>query len=219
MESIPWYRSPVFVGLIVAFLSKGIEVLGLADKVAPDQVANIVNWILDGVTLASLAFAGFKRYKSSIQPLAVTKAGAEEKTLTMKSHPLIGAFLLLTTFLMLTGCPATLAVKEAQTTEQRAGALIGDFTIFQRAALEIGNDETVPVEVRQRIVAAPIALRPAVDQGIELLRSYRMVSGQLAAGTTTEDKVRIAAANLTAWIVDLTPKIAALRQTIEESRK
>jgi len=224
-------------GTIRGLIAATLPLLGLiatlfgVDKAVFDTVADKwVQILLALLTAGGVAWAAWSRLFNPTPPLTETaaqktvdkiNAGTLETTTPtdLRSHPLVGVLLLLTTILMLTGCPATLAVKEAQTMEQRAGALIGDFTIFQRAALEIGNDTSVPTDVRQKVVAAPIALRPAVDHGIDLLRSYRLVSEQLARGVTGEDRVRIAAANLTAWIVDLTPKIAALRQTIEESRK
>ncbi len=115
---------------------------------------------------------------------------------------------------MLFGC-AQLGVQAAQTNEQRAAALLGDFTVFQKAALKIGEDETVPANVRKAVLDAPIAAKPAVDELDTALRTYREIALQVKAGTTTDEKLQIAAQNLVVWITRVTPQIKQLRATIE----
>lgn len=128
------------------------------------------------------------------------------------------AFVALACVSVFMGCAAQ---RKAETLEQRAGALLGDFNIFQSAALHVGSDASVPEDVRRKVVSAAVALKPAVDQLDELLRSYIAIKAELDAATDTETKTRtqarleVAAANLAAWITDITPKIRALRTTLE----
>ena len=74
--------------------------------------------------------------------------------------------------------------------EQRAGALIGDFNIFQSAALHVGSDTAVPEEVRRNVVNTAVGLKPAVDSLDELLRSYISIKAELEAAPDAETKTR-----------------------------
>lgn len=114
----------------------------------------------------------------------------------------------------LTGC-GTLAASRAETFEQKGAALLGDFTLYQRASVKIGEDPTVSNEIRRAVLQAVIAAKPVADKGDTLLREYRSVRAQLATGTTTDEKVAIAAANLQGWISEITPLIRSLRTSVE----
>ncbi len=225
-------------GTIRGLIAATLPLLGLIatlfgiDQAVFDAAADKwVQILLALLTAGGVAWAAWSRLFNPTPPLTETAAQKTADKInagtlqtaagrgSMSSHPLIGLILLGMTVVMMTGCPAGLALKEAQTVEQRAAALVGDFTIFQRAAIEIGNDETIPLEVRQRVVEAPIALKPGIDHLLALLATYRTVSEQLAAGATTDDKLQIAAASLGSWVTDLAPKIAALRKTVKEARK
>lgn len=212
MDAIPWYRSPVFVSLLVAFVVQTARVFHVNRFATDADAQQLVDWILNLATLISLAAGLWKRYTSKVQPLAISKPSADAKALP-KCHPGVVLFLALAAT-MLVGCEH-LGVQEAQTTEQKAAALLGDFGIFQKAALKIGEDPTVPATVRKQVLDAPIALKPVVDSLDEALRTYRDIALQLKAGQTTDAKLQIASANLLTWVNRVTPQIKALRTTIE----
>lgn len=115
---------------------------------------------------------------------------------------------------LMSGC-SSLAIGHAQTTEQKAAALLGDFTLYQRASIKIGEDQTVPVEVRRAALEAEGKAKPIADKLDESLREYRAIANQLRAGQSTDDKLRIAASNLTSWIQQLEPLVRSLRSTVE----
>lgn len=75
MDAIVWYRSPVFVGLIVSFISQVLAIVGV-DSIAPDAVAKLVDLGLQLLALGSAAYAVYKRKTSALQPLTVTTKGA-----------------------------------------------------------------------------------------------------------------------------------------------
>lgn len=213
MDAIPWYRSPVFVSLLSAFILQGAHLLGLSQTFSDADAQKWTDFILNGLTMLSLIYGAWKRWRSGIQPLAISKPSADAKALP-KCHPATIALALAAAGMFLGGCQH-LGVQEAQTTEQKAAALLGDFGVFQRAALAIGSDATVPENVRRAVLDAPIAAKPAVDQLDEALRSYREIALQLKAGATTDDKLHIAATNLATWVARVAPQIKALRATIE----
>ncbi len=216
MDAIPWYKSPVFAGSIVAVITNLLALTGLSERFAEVDVAKLVDAGLQIFGTLAAGWAAWKRWRSTIQPLALTKEGAVSKSLP-QCHPFAVVLSMLLAAALLSGC-VTWGVKAAQTNEQRAAALLGDFTIFQQAALKVGQDTSVPLEVRRAILDAPIAAKPFVDELDAALREYRAVALELERGTTTEEKVAIAAQNLVRWITEVQPRIARLRELIEGVR-
>lgn len=89
-EAIPWYRSPVFVGVATAILAqlavvlpKVAAALGLT---SPDAINHSVNAIFDSISLAATAYAAIKRVKAPIQPLTTTQAKADVHPATIKAQ-------------------------------------------------------------------------------------------------------------------------------------
>lgn len=125
--------------------------------------------------------------------------------------------LVILTLPLLTGCPGTLAVQRAETFEQKAAALLGDFNLYQSGSVQIGEDPTVSPSVRKAVLDEVIAAKPLADRGDSFLRAYRQVQRQLAAGETPDQQLAIAAANLKGWILDFTPLVSSLRTKVEEA--
>ncbi|TXH43824.1 MAG: hypothetical protein E6Q97_33590 [Desulfurellales bacterium] len=208
--TIPWYRSQVFASALISIVSQVAVLAGLADTLAPAQIEATVNAVLQIVAVAAAGWAAVSRARSTVQPLTMRNDGSS----TPKSHPVIGALLILAALASVAGC-SSLAVSQAKTTEQRAAALLGDFTVFQHASLIIAEDATVVPEVRRAVANAAIAAKPVADQLDAALRQYRSIAGALEAGQTTEEKVAIAAANLNRWILELTPLIRDLAAQVK----
>lgn len=116
--------------------------------------------------------------------------------------PIVGAVLL-------QGC-ATEPVNAAKTVDQKAAALLGDFNIYAAAAVTIGTNPGVPAAARKALLQAVVTAKPFADSLDGALRLYRQASAALAAGTTTADKVTIAATNLTNWLTQLEPMVTNL---------
>jgi hypothetical protein len=211
--TIPWYRSQVFASALISIVSQVAVIGGFADKIAPADIEATVNAVLQLIAVASAGWAALSRARSSVQPLTLTSRHNSDP----KCHPLVVGLLVVLAVSTLSAC-TSLGVTAAKTAEQRAAALLGDFTIYQRASLLIAEDPTVLPEVRRAVADAAIKAKPVADQLDEALRQYRAVSGALAAGQTTDEKVAIAAANLNRWIVELTPLIRNLSDTIKGAR-
>lgn len=79
MDAIPWYKSPVYVGAVVSIISQVLVLLGLGDKFAPEEIAKYVDAGFQILALAAVGYAAWKRQRSSVQPLTLTKAGAATK--------------------------------------------------------------------------------------------------------------------------------------------
>lgn len=78
-EIIPWYRSPVFVGVIVSVIMQVLALLHVADKVAEADLSKLVDLVLQLIALAAAGYAAWKRQRSPIQPLASTQKSADNK--------------------------------------------------------------------------------------------------------------------------------------------
>lgn len=84
--SIPILSSPVAISLIVSSLSQvvaALAALGVKLHVTDDQLTTIVGGAFQLVALGAALYALYRRYTSKVQPLAVTKAGAEVKASTI----------------------------------------------------------------------------------------------------------------------------------------
>jgi hypothetical protein len=214
MNAIPWYKSNTLRGLLVAVLAFLLQHLGLGDQFADAGV--YVDYFLTGVEGLALAYSAWARSRQPTPPVTLTKAAAEAH---VPKASLLASFLTLlivvsTLTPMLTGCN-TLAVSRAETLEQKAAALLGDFNIYQQASLKVGSDETVSPEFRRVVLDAAITAKPIADRADEALRQYRGIRRQLAEGSTTNEKVAIAAANLQGWIQQLAPTVKTLRNVVE----
>lgn len=78
-NAIPWYRSPVYIGAITSLVTQVLVLIGVADKIAPGDVAKYVDAVLQLCALGGAALAWWKRQRSDVQPLTLTKKSAEEK--------------------------------------------------------------------------------------------------------------------------------------------
>jgi hypothetical protein len=207
MDPIPWYKSNVLRALMVGFVAFVLKKAGLADQF-PDS-EGIVNTLLDAVQCAAGLWAAYSRVRQPTPPVTMSK------TPPPSVQPVLASVLLAVLFCgSLVGCES-LGLSTAQTNEQKAAALLGDFTLYQKASLQIGSDPTVVPEVRKAVLDAAIAAKPGADQLDATLRQYRQIKAQLAAGATTDDKLSIVAANLTSWIRQLTPQVTQLRKLVE----
>ena len=75
-DAVQFMRSPMFVGLAVAFISHLVAMFGkhISDEAARTFVDNATYC----VTAGGLIYAGYKRWRSKIQPLTLTSAKAAD---------------------------------------------------------------------------------------------------------------------------------------------
>lgn len=212
MNAIPWYRSPVMVSAAVAVISQVLVILGKTDVITPELLTQKVEAFFQLVAILAPVWTLIARARSKVQPVTLTKDGANQPPPAVS---LLMASVLACVLAIIAGCSTPLAVSKAQTVEQRAAALLGDFTIYQRASLKIGEDQSVPVDVRRKVLETEVAAKPIADKLDESLRDYRVIAAELANGQSTDEKLRIAAANLTNWIGQLQPLVTSLRSTVE----
>lgn len=124
--------------------------------------------------------------------------------------------------LTLAGCATTpqdvLAVACARSqnysTERCAKGIAETYEVYQKRAEDAVNDPLAPEDFKEAVRKVE---KPASEVIVELLKSTRMyvsIKEQLAAGTTTEEQVAIANANLETWVQQALPQIKALVRAV-----
>lgn len=78
MPAIPWYRSPVYVALLVSIVTQVLKWTGLSEQVAAAEVATTIDNVLQLVALTAAGYAAWKRQTSEIQPLTLRKGPEPE---------------------------------------------------------------------------------------------------------------------------------------------
>ena len=76
-DTIPWYKSQVLQGILVAMITHALVRLHIAQRFAPDQVAEFVNDTLDMLGFVYAASAAYHRVRSPLPPVAINKAAAD----------------------------------------------------------------------------------------------------------------------------------------------
>jgi riboflavin transporter FmnP len=73
MSPLPWYKSPVYIGIVVNIIAGIVNILGFQDLITLDFINSSVT---QGFTIAALVaavVAEWKRRRSAIQPISLTK--------------------------------------------------------------------------------------------------------------------------------------------------
>jgi uncharacterized protein YwbE len=181
--------------------------------------ANSIRWMSILMTLLGAAITGVGFNNSTKVRVAEAMQTAIRATPGQEGFARVSLLIaLLTTFvlplLMITACvtsPAKVvevACADAQSVPERCAKGIAEtWEVYQKRAEDIVTDASTPIEVKQGIQQTERVTRPVV---IEMLRSAALYKGmkvQLAAGATTEDKVRIANENLAEWVSKALPQI------------
>lgn len=96
-------------------------------------------------------------------------------------------------------------------------ATYGTFVVFQRLALGVATDAG-PGDVRNKLIAAEDAAKGPADSLLAAVVNYEQVRADLAAGTSTQEKVAIATANLQMWLTNAKPLIDDLVRTYSDAK-
>lgn len=225
---IPWYQSQTLRALALSALSQLISFAVAQHWLNFTPDANtIVTAVFELGAGVGVLWAAIIRTVKPMPVIVASKAKAEAMSNSPLNAPKVAPnvvklhwatfllLLLIFPLLIVGGCANQLGVVAGQTPEQKAAGLLGDFTVYQSASLKIGTDNTVPGPVRQRVLQTAIDAKPLADSLDVALRDYRMIEKQLKAGTTTQDKVNIAATQLVNWIAQLQPLVTSLRSQVE----
>lgn len=120
--------------------------------------------------------------------------------------------------ILLTACAAN-PIKEAQTLDQKAFASYGQFVIYEELAANLVQDPNVPQAAKLALRSADAVAKPIADRGLDVIRVYDRVAAEVAAGTSSADKLAIATADLQSWIEQATPAVKGLVTAVKQVHK
>ncbi len=135
-----------------------------------------------------------------------------------RSPMLVAALLLTALATALPGCAAN-PLKAADGPDEKAYAVLGSYAIYQRQALKIKADASLPVRVRDAVVQADAVAFPILKSLDAALLQFLDAKAALDAGTTDKEKLAIALANLKKWTEQAKAAVASLKAAAAEGRK
>lgn len=120
---------------------------------------------------------------------------------------------------LLAACGSINPLARAETLGQKTYALYGEFVIAEEQAAKLFQDPVVPANIKAALSTADRAAKPAADSLLAAILEVDSVRAQLAAGTTTDEKLTIAVANLNQWYTTARPLILSLKGAVGDARK
>lgn len=120
---------------------------------------------------------------------------------------------------LLQACQGANPVAVAETPEQKAYALYGMYVVFNEEAAAIAENPAIPPSVRLGVIRAAEAAKPSADALEAATNNFIEIAGQVAAGTTPQEKYVIALNNMNQWVTDSRPLIDALVAAVKGARK
>lgn len=117
-----------------------------------------------------------------------------------------------------TGCTAN-PFKAAEGADEQAYAVLGSYAIYQRQALKIVQDATLPDGVRRAAAAADAAAYPILKSVDSALVDVLNAKAALDAGSGSKEKVAIATANLQKWTAEGKAAVAAIKAAVINAKK
>ena len=71
METLPWYKSPVYIGILVNLIAGAVNILGFQDFITVDVITTHVTEVFTLVAFVAAVVAEWKRRKSTVQPITL----------------------------------------------------------------------------------------------------------------------------------------------------
>lgn len=120
---------------------------------------------------------------------------------------------------LLTGCAHNInPIAAAEGPDEKGYAVLGVYRIAQTQALKIVQDATLPATVREAVQSAEASAYPVVTQLAGALVEYLEARDQVAAGTTSEEKLAIVISRLSEWTATAQARIAGFQAAIGSAR-
>lgn len=106
-------------------------------------------------------------------------------------------------------------VKDAQTPEQKAYALYGEFVVFEEAGAKLMQSTDVPVNVKAVIRDADSKAKPLADKLLDASLEVLKVRAAVKAGADTPARLQIVEDNLAQWYASAAPRITDLVHAVK----
>lgn len=130
----------------------------------------------------------------------------------------IAAVLLTVAAAALSACGALNPLARAQTIEQKAYALYGEFTIIEEQAAALVQEPSVPTSAKRAIAETDAVVKPVAGKMLAAVLTVEQIRDDIAAGKSTEEKLVIATANLHKWYNEVLPLVEDLAAAVKGAR-
>jgi hypothetical protein len=210
------------VGLILSFF-------GVTQEMFDAQSSRVIDAVLLVITTGSAFYAMWSRARHATPPITDAAVKATEQRVAQETADkqggrasvsllsLIAGIGVMSVVLMASGCASLNPVRAAQSSEQKAYALYGEFVVFEEQAAVLYQSSTASAKVKTALRAADAVAKPLADKLLDAAQSVLAIKLELDAGTTTKDKLLIALQNLDRYITEAGPKIKALGSAFKEA--
>lgn len=115
--------------------------------------------------------------------------------------------------LILAACTSN-PFKTAETGEQNSDALYGSYVIAKEQGATLLGNTSIPDSAKRPLAELMVSSKPGADSLQDALIEYSTVRAQLAAGTTSEEKLLIAQRNVDEWTAKASPLINQLIEAV-----
>lgn len=127
----------------------------------------------------------------------------------------LSAALLICLTLVIQACSNVNPFAVAESPTQQVYALESTYNIVLEQAVKAVNLESTSQNTKDRIVAAERRATPVIESLSQAFKEYTLVRIQLAQGSTSEEKMAIAAEDLEAWVLKAEAAIANLSAAVD----
>lgn len=184
MNTLPWYKSPVFIGAVTTIISQIIVLLGKQDLYPIDVITKQVQSVFEIIALVSALYAGWKRMRSDIQPLTLTpRGGVEQNKQGGFVRPMMLALLMAIALPMtcaFTGCSA-IGLQQPQTLDERIAYAVAANTAVRQVSTEA-------LDARQ-ITSADMAYIRGINDNISSALEVALNAAQIGDLRTAEARL------------------------------
>lgn len=220
---LPWYQSAIVRQQIVQAVTALTALLGvnLGDFDVDATLVNIFAGIAGAVAVWTLLTRLFKPAPPITDAAAAKeldrKIAAKQGGFFRPAFAAVLAVVSIVALALLSGCQVN-PHKTAQTVEQHGDAVFGELTILKEQGARVIQDATVSDQVKRPIAEAIVAAKPATDGLQDSLILYAKVRAEVAAGTSTPERLAIVDRELAGWIAQAQPIISKLAAAIAGAR-
>lgn len=116
---------------------------------------------------------------------------------------------------LVAGCATLEPMQAAETTEQRAFAAYGTFTVYEEAAADLMRSESVPDSAKARIQRVDADAKPVADSLLDATKALVRVRNEYREGEADAGAVRTAIDNVERWAAELEPVLSRLVSAVQ----
>jgi hypothetical protein len=124
-------------------------------------------------------------------------------------------FLMVVAAALVSACGSLNPIARAQTAEQKAYALYGEFVVLEEQVVAAVQNAQVPTNFRKALAEADSVAKPIADQLLDAAGAVRRIRAELDQGAKTEEKLLTATLNLQRWYDELVPQLQRLSGLVQ----